>query len=51
MRVIIYGAGENCKSVVGKIQKKDEILCIADKDALKIGGVEYFAPRELLIFI
>ncbi len=38
MRVIIYGAGENCKSVVGKIQKKDEILCIADKDALKIGG-------------
>lgn len=54
MRVVVYGAGENCRRVLEKIQEKDEILCIADKDTHKIGGtVEGYpiiAPEDIVSY-
>ncbi|GFI44964.1 8-demethyl-8-alpha-L-rhamnosyl tetracenomycin-C 2'-O-methyltransferase [Lachnospiraceae bacterium] len=37
MKILVYGAGENCRKVLKKIQEKGEVLCIADKDSEKIG--------------
>jgi FlaA1/EpsC-like NDP-sugar epimerase len=37
MKIIVYGAGNNCKKILENVQ--DEIICIVDRDSSKVGTV------------
>lgn len=51
MRLIVYGAGHNCKEIIKRIDVSDTILCIADldkrKQGMQINGIPVIDPAQI----
>lgn len=51
MKLLVYGAGSNCRFVLERIDAEDTVLCIADADSKKhgteINGAQVVAPEKI----